>query len=61
MARINFTQEIMGMIIGEEMKFPAITFDKVDSTVKSLSLKYGRKYKTRRNAEGKYITVTRLK
>lgn len=61
MAIINFTQEIMGMVIGEEIKFPIITFDKVNSTAKRLSLKYGRKYKTRRNAEGGFITVTRIK
>lgn len=61
MAKINFTQELMMMEVGNERQFPAITYDSVVSTSSRLSFKFGRKYKTRRDDENQCVRVTRIK
>ena len=61
MARINFTEELMMMEVGDEHKFPAITSDTVSAIASRLSFKFGRKYKTKRDIERQCLIVTRIK
>lgn len=61
MARINFTEELMKMEIGEQASFPIITRDTVSSTACRLGLRYDRYYRLRSCREDKTVTVTREK
>ena len=61
MAKINFTEEIMAMIVGEQTEFPSITYDSVSSVIDRVQFKYGRKYKRKRDKERQCLIVTRIK
>ena len=61
MARINCTEELMMMEVGDERMFPAITSDTVTATASRIGFKFGRKYKTKRDTEKQCLVVTRIK
>ena len=61
MAKINFTEELMTMEVGETKTFPAITYDSVMSVKSRVGFKFGRQYTSERNAEEGNFTVTRLR
>lgn len=61
MAKINFTEQIMMMEVGDQIEFPSITYDSVSSVIDRVQFKYGRKYKRKRDKERQCLTVTRIK
>jgi len=61
MAKINFTEELMRMEIGEQSSFPIITRDTVSTTASRLGLKYDRYYRLCSCRENRTVTVTREK
>lgn len=61
MAKINFTEQIVMMEVGEQIEFPSITYDSVSSVIDRVQFKYGRKYKRKRDNEKQCLIVTRIK
>lgn len=61
MARINFTEQIVMMEVGEQIEFPSITYDSVSNIIDRTQFKYGRKYKRKRDRKRQCLVVTRIK